>query len=285
MFPEDNYWHADVSGLPVHPRSDDYIASIGWDRYVHADFGSGLWEGSTIGIPWTEVDGDQPTVPISFYYEDESDPGPYPIPPNAPIQGGPDSDGDRHVIVVETGSCTLYEVYDAWPQPNGSWESGSGAVWDLSSNAFRPAGWTSSNAAGTPLLPGLVQYDEVANDTLDHAIHVTVPATQKSYVWPATHWASYSTNPNLPPMGLWLRLRADFDTSGYSPQVQVIMEAMKKHGVIVTDNGSPWFLSGVPDERWDNDMLRQLRDIKGHDFEALDVSSLMVSPDSGQVNQ
>lgn len=284
LFPVDSYWHADVSQLPVHPRSDDWVDSIGADARLKADFGSGLWNGGPIGIPHTTVDGDQPTVPVSFLYDDESDPGPYPIPPDAPIEGGPAATGDRHVLVTETGSCTLYELYDAHPVGGGtSWTAGSGAVWDLTSNDLRPAGWTSADAAGLPILPGLVRYEEAAAGAIDHAIRVTVPRTQRAHLWPARHFASSSTDPALPPMGAWFRLKSDVDVSGYSGPVRAVLEAARVHGLIVADNGSPWYLSGEPDERWDNDALRALLDFRGADFEAVDTSSLMVDPDSGAV--
>ncbi len=281
LFPADSYWYADVSDLPVHPRSAQYVANIGTTRTVHADFGSGLWEGAPIGIPYVSVGASQPDVPMTFEYADESDPGPYPIPADAPIEGGPSSDGDRHVVVVDSGSCRLYEVFAAYPS-GGGWDAGSGAVWDLRSNALRPDGWTSADAAGLPILPALVRYDEVAAGHVDHALRLTVPRTQRAYVWPARHFASSSTDPNLPPMGTWVRLRSDVDIRGFPPQSRVILEALKLHGAIVADNGSSWYLTGAPDERWDNDDLHRLGDINGSMFEVVDASRLMVSPDSGR---
>ncbi len=282
LFPSNNYWYADVSDLPVHPRSAQYVASTGLSRTVHADFGSGLWEGAPIGIPFVSVGAGQPEVPIAFDYDGESDPGPYPIPPGVPIEGGASSDGDRHVIVVDSGDCRLYEVFAAYPSGSGGWDAGSGAVWDLRSNALRPDGWTSADAAGLPILPALVRYDEVAAGHIDHALRLTVPRTQRAYVWPARHFASSSTDPNLPPMGAWVRLRSDIDISGFPPQARVILEALKEHGAIVADNGSSWYLTGAPDDRWDNDDLHRLGDIDGSMFEFVDASSLMVAPDSGQ---
>ncbi|MCD6291496.1 MAG: cellulase family glycosylhydrolase, partial [Anaerolineae bacterium] len=211
-----------------------------------------------------------------------SDPGPYPIPPDAPIEGGRGSDGDRHVLIVDRDHCMLYELYDAWPQPDGSWHAGSGAIFDLNSNALRPAGWTSADAAGLPILPGLVRYDEVAAGEIRHAIRFTAPRTRKAYVWPARHYASDLTAGRYPPMGQRFRLRADFDISGFSPQAQVILQALKRYGMILADNGRAWFISGAPDDRWDNDVLHELHQVHGTDFEAVDASSLIVHPDSAQ---
>lgn len=286
VFPSDNIWNTRVDGLPVHLDSDFWIETIGSTTGLKADFGSGVWppgSNSPIGIPFTTVPGTQPLVPVSFLYDDESDPGPYPIPPNAPIEGGPDSNGDRHVLVVERDGCILYELFDAWPQTEGaSWTAGSGAIFDLASNDLRPAGWTSADAAGLPILPGLVRYDEVAAGAIFHALRFTVPQTRRAYVWPARHFASSLTGQQYPPMGIRVRLRSDFDLSGFSAANQVILQALKEYGMMLADNGSAWFLSGVPDERWDNDELRELLSVKGSDFEVVDVSSLMVDSDSGQ---
>lgn len=281
-FPADNIWHRNISTLPVHALSDSYVASIGLASASHADFGSGLWAGGPIGIPYITVPGSQPRVPVTFYYAPESDPGPYPIPANAPIEGGPDATGDRHVIVIEQGTCTLYEMYSSYPQPDGSWTAGSGARWLLTSNALRPAGWTSADAAGLPMYPGLVTYDEVASGVIRHAIRFTAPRTQQAYIWPARHFASSLTDPALPPMGLRVRLKASVNISTYPQPVRVILQAMKDYGMILADNGSAWYISGVPDERWDNDMLQLLGNIHGTDFEAIDESSLMIDPNSGQ---
>jgi hypothetical protein len=286
LFPDDNYWHADVSRLPVLPRSDTYIDSIGRDTTLQADFGAGVYDGSWIGIPYTAVDGDQPGVDVSFRYDEESDPGPYPIPADVPVEGGPGfvRDSDRHVLVVERDSCRLYELYKAEAQSDGTWSADSGAAFDLESNNLRPDTFTSADAAGLPILPGLVRYDEVASDEIDHAIRFTVEKTRDEYVWPARHQAG-EPGADLPPMGLWLRLKADFDTSGYPEEVQVILRAMQEHGLILADNGTSMYVSGTPDDRWDNDMLAQLREIKADEFEAVDVSSLIVDPDSGQVRK
>lgn len=286
LFPANNVWNIAVDTLPVDANSDAYIATIGPDAYVHADFGSGEWppgSGSPIGIPYVEVPGSQPLVPVTFDYDDESDPGPYPIPTDAPIEGGPNSDGDRHVLVLERDNCLLYELYNAWPQPDGSWQAGSGAKFNLRSNVLRPAGWTSADAAGLPILAGLVRYDEVQSGEIRHALRFTAPQTRQKYIWPARHYASNLTGPQYPPMGQRFRLRADFDESGFSPEVQVILRALKKYGMFLADNGSAWYISGVPDERWNNDHLHELHQVHGSDFEAVDESSLMVDPDSGQV--
>lgn len=284
IFPPNNIWHTPVDTLPLDPNSDNYIDTIGRDTTLHPDFGAGVWppdSDSPIGIPFTIVPGDQPKVAVSFTYADESDPGPYPIPPDAPIEGGPNSSGDRHVLVLDRDNCVLYELFAAYPQSDGSWQAGSGAIFNLNSHALRPDGWTSADAAGLPILPGLVRYEEVAAGEIRHAIRFTAPETQRATVWPARHFASDLTGSQYPPMGQRFRLRADFDTTGYDPHVQVIMQAMKTYGLILADNGSPWFISGAPDDRWNNDTLRQLRDITGNDLEAVDVSSLMVDPNSG----
>jgi hypothetical protein len=222
-------------------------------------------------------------VVVTFDYADESDPGPYPIPANAPIEGGPDSDGDRHIILIDRDNCLLYELFYAFPQADGSWHAGSGAIFDLNVNTLRPAGWTSADAAGLPILPGLIRYEEVAEGEIRHAVRFTAPRTRKEYVWPARHHASNLTGARYPPMGQRFRLRANYDVSGFAPEVQVILRALKQYGMVLADNGAPWFISGVPDERWDNDVLHELRQVHGSDFEAVDVSSLMVDPDSGQV--
>ena len=279
-FPPDSFWHADVSGLPVHPQSATWVSSIGAGANLKADFGSGTWNGGPIGIPFTTVPGDQPRVPVSFDYAEESDPGPYPIPPDAPIEGGPSSSGDRHVLVVDRDACRLWELYSAYPQGGGtSWTAGSGATWDLRSNAMRPLGWTSADAAGLPILPGLVRRDEVAAGTIDHAIRFTAPRTANAYVWPASHKAA-TGGASDPPMGAWFRLRAGFDISGFSPANQVILRAIKKHGMVLADNGSPWFLSGAPDPGWNDSDLGLLRSVPGSAFEAVDVSSLPVAAGS-----
>jgi hypothetical protein len=283
IFPANNIWNTRIDTLPVDPNSDTYITTIGANKGFHMDFGSGLWEGAPIGIPFVTVPGTQPPVDVTFTWADESDPGPYPIPPDAPIEGGPGSDGDRHVIVLDRDNCILYELYNAWPQPDDSWEADAGAVYDLNSNALRPDGWTSADAAGLPILPGLVRYAEVASGEITHALRFTVPQTRRAYVWPARHYASSLTGTQYPPMGQRFRLKAGYNISGFSADARVIARAMQEYGIILADNGSAWYVSGAPDEGWDNDVLHELDVLTGADFEAVDVSGLMVDPDSGEV--
>jgi hypothetical protein len=278
LFPANNIWNVPVDRLPVAANSSAYVNCTGADAELHPDFGSGMWDGGPIGIPYTTVPGSQPKVPIYFVeYGDESDPGPYPIPPDAPVEWG----SDDHVLVVDAGSCMLYELYHAKPRADGSWNAGSGAVFDLRSNALRPAGWTSADEGGLPILPGLVRYDEVASGEIHHALRFTVPQSYQGYVWPARHLGS-TEDASCPSMGQRFRLRADVDISGFSPEVQVILRALKKYGMIAADDGGAWYISGAPDERWNNDNLHELHQVHGSDFEAVDVSSLMVHPDSGQ---
>jgi hypothetical protein len=276
VFPADNPWNTDISDYPVHPNSDNYVASIGVGTNMHPDFGT-VWDGAPIGIPFVEVSEDQPGVDVEFDYADESDPGPYPIPPDAPIEGGPDADGDRHVIALETDNCMLYELFYAYPVNGGeSWTAGSGAIFDLSSNDLRPDGWTSADAAGLPIYPGLVRYDEVVEEgVIDHALRFTVSQSQRGYIHPATHFASSDTNPDLAPMGLRMRMKADYDCSGYSQEVQVICTALKTYGMFVADNGSDWYLSGAPNPNWDDDALGDLKTIPGSAFEAVMTGEIM----------
>ncbi len=286
VFPIDNIWNTPVTDLPLASNSSAFINTIGPSRGLHPDFGAGTWNGGPIGIPFNVVDASAPNVNVSFDYADESDPGPYPIPLDALIEGGSQSTGDRHVLVLDRASCLLYELFSAYPQPDGSWQAGSGAVFDLNSNELRPSGWTSADAAGLPILPGLVRYDEVAAGEIRHALRFTAPQTRSDYVWPARHQASSLTGAGIPPMGQRFRLKADFDMSSFSEPVRVILQAMKTYGLILADNGSAWYLSGVPDPRWDDDMLvSELARVKGSDFEAVDASGLMVDPDSGLANQ
>jgi hypothetical protein len=283
VLPADSIWNTPIDTMPVDPKSSLYVATIGATVGVHPDFGAGYWDGGPIGIPYNVVPGSQPKVPIGFDYADESDPGPYPIPPDPAIEGGNQSTGDRHILVMDRDHCTLYETWSTYPQTDGSWTAGSGAIFDLRSNALRPPSWTSSDAAGLPVLPGLIRYDEVAAGEINHAIRFTAPQTRKLFIWPARHYASNLTADRYPPMGQRFRLKAGFNISGFSGEVQVILKALKKYGMILADNGSAWFISGAPDQRWDNDVLvSQLRLVKGSDFEAIDESSLMLDPDSGQ---
>ena len=282
-FPANNVWNARVDTLPVHPKSAAYVNTIGATSTAHADFGGGLYAGAPIGIPFITVPGTQPKVGITFQYSGESDPGPYPIPANAPIEGGSGSTGDRHVLVIDQTNCILYEVFAAYPQPNGSWTAGSGAIFDLKANNLRPSTWTSADAAGLPIFPGLARYDEFAAGAIKHALRFTAPQTQKAFVWPARHYASAITDTNYPPMGARFRLKASFNISTFSPQTQVVLQALKTYGMILADNGSSWYVSGAPDDRWDNNQLHELHQLHGSDFEAVDESSLMVDPNSAAV--
>ena len=284
LFPTDSFWHGDVSGLATHPRSDAWVNNAGRTRRVHADFGSGLWNGGPIGIPFVVVPRGQARVPVSFRYASESDPGPYPIPATAPIEGGSASTGDRHVLVVESETCELFETFNSRPIGGGtSWTADSGARFDLGSNALRPATWTSADAAGLAILPGLVRYDEVATGRIDHALRLTMPATSKSYLWPARHQAGSTTDANVVPMGAWLRLKPSVDPSRFSGAARVVVETLARNGGIVADNGSAWYVSGAPDPRWDNDNLHTLDVLTGNDFEFVDSAPLMVDANSAQV--
>ncbi len=283
VFPSDNVWNAAVSALPVHAMSGAWVASIGAATPLHPDFGT-VYNGAPNGIPYAVVPAVQPTVPTTFQYADESDPGPYPIPPDAPIEGGAKAKGDRHVLLVQADTCELFELFSARPKRHGArWSAGSGATWNLGSNALRPATFTSADAAGLPILPGLVRYDEAASGTIAHALRFTVPQSQRSFLWPARHQAGSTTDPAFPPMGARFRLKASVDISSYSPTNQVILTALKTYGMFVADNGGAWFLSGTPDPRWSDDDLHALTQLTGNDFEAVDESGLMVDPDSGQV--
>lgn len=274
--PANSIWNTPVDTLPVDSNSSQYIQSIGASTGLHPDFGAGTWDGYPIGIPYNIVNG-QDKVSVDFYYPEESDPGPYPIPSNPLIEGG----GDHHILIVDQQNCVLYEIYDAWY--DGIWHGGSGAIFNLYSNDLRPAGWTSADAAGLPILPGLVRYEEVAAGEINHAIRFTAAETRREYTWPARHYASSITDLGVPPMGQRFRLKASFDIQGFDPQVQIILRAMKKYGLILADNGSDWYISGEPNEAWNNDVLvGQLRQVPGSAFEAVDVSGVMVHPDSGE---
>jgi hypothetical protein len=275
LFPANNHWNLRVDKLPVLPNSDAMVRGIGADDTLHPDFGSGLYEGRPIGIPYTTVAKSQKRVKVSFEYADESDKGPYPIPPKAPIEGGASSDGDRHVIVVDRDKCKLYELYAAYPQNGGaSWRAGSGAIFDLRSNRVRKAGYTSGDAAGLPILPGLARQEDVKRGKIDHALRFTVSRSRRAYIYPARHFASSNTDPNLPAMGQRLRLKASFDTSGYPRQARIVLNALKRYGMIVADNGSDWFISGSPSKGWDNDELNALKRVEGSNFEVVDTSQL-----------
>jgi len=283
LFPSNNIWNTPIDTAPVDPHSDDYIESIGSDTGLHPDFGAGLYDDAPIGIPYTVANATTPRADVTFDYDDESDSGPYPIPAEAPIEGGPQSDGDRHILIVEQDECKLYELYAAYENGDGTWHAGSGAIWDLRNNALRPADWTSADAAGLPILPGLVRYDEIAAGEINHALRFTAEDTQAAYIWPARHQASDDDNPNLPPLGQRFRLKASFDLTPYAPDVQIILRAMQRYGLILADNGSNWFISGAPDDRWNNDQLVEaFSQINGSNFEAVDVTSLISDPDSAQ---
>jgi hypothetical protein len=275
LFPATSHWNQRVDRLPVAMNSDALVRSIGIDERLHADFGSGTYEGRPIGIPFTTVSRRQRRVPVSFDYADESDRGRYPLPPDAPIEGGRRSDGDRHVIVVDRDRCRLYELYAAYPLEGGKrWRAGSGAIWSLRSNRLRPAGWTSADAAGLPILPGLARREDLRRGGIDHALRFTAPRTRRAYVYPARHYASDSSDPDLPAMGQRLRLKASFDVSSFPPQARAVLKALKRYGMILADNGAPWYVSGAPSPRWDNDDLHELRSVPGSAFEVVDTASL-----------
>jgi hypothetical protein len=270
IFPANNPLNQEIAHTPVNPNSAQYIASIGANIHLHADFGTP----PNYGIPYVVVGPHQPRVPIHFTeYGEESNPGPYPIPPNAPVEGAGE-EGDRHVLVLQEGSCKLYELYAAQRTATG-WDAGSGAAFNLRSDRLRPEGWTSADAAGLPIFPLLVRYPEVRSGQIDHALRVTVPATQRGYIHPATHYASSSSDPALPPMGLRLRLKASFDLAGYHGQALVVLRALKRYGLIVADNGSPWYITGAPNQDWNNEDLDQLKRVPGSEFEAVSTGPIL----------
>jgi hypothetical protein len=274
VFPLDNIWNQDISTAPVDPNSDNLIASIGLNKPLHPDFGT-TFNGAPMGIPYILVPGSQPRVPIQAEYADESDPGPYPIPANAPIEGGPQSEGDRHVLVIDKDNWILYEMWNGHKNGNG-WRCGSAAIFDLKTNKERQAGWGSADAAGLPIFPGLVRYDEcVEQKAITHALRFTVVHSRKAYVPPARHFASKSNDPNLPPMGMRVRLKAGFDISGFPESTRVILNALKKYGMIVADNGGDWFLSGSPDSRWKDDDLNTLKQVHGGGFEVVRMGEIV----------
>ncbi len=269
VFPASNVWNQRVDSLPVAKDSAVLINSIGLDAPAHADFGSG-----GIGIPYVVVSGAKtPKSRPRFDYSDESDAGPYPIPANVPIEGGRQSDGDRHALIVDRDTCTLYELFSL-RRDGGGWTAGSGAIWNLRSNRLRPAGWTSADAAGLPILPGLARYGEVAAGAIDHALRFTAPQTRRAFIYPARHFASDSSDPSLPPMGLRVRLKASVDIRRFPPQARIVLEALKQYGMILADNGSPWYITGAPDPRWSDDQLHSISRLTGADFEVVDTSKL-----------
>jgi hypothetical protein len=275
VFPQNNHWNLRVDRLPVQPNSDAIVRSIGVDETMHADFGSGLYNGGPIGIPLTIAGKGRRRVPVSFDYASESDRGPYPLPPNARVEGGRDADGDRHVIVVDRSRCRLYELFAAYPHDGGArWTAGSGATWNLRSNHLRPRSWTSADAAGLPILPGLARYDEVKRGRIDHALRFTASRTRRAFVYPARHFASDLTDPSLPAMGQRLRLKRGYDISRFPRQTRIVLRALKRYGMILADNGAPWFVSGAPHPGWDNDDLHSLHRVPGSAFEVVDTSRL-----------
>jgi hypothetical protein len=269
VFPADNPWNQRVDKLPVARNSSAIIDSIGAGTGLHADFGSGLWDGAPIGIPITVVRSGVPRSRVSFEYADESDRGPYPIPPGVRIEGG----GDRHALIVDSSTCRLYELY-ALQRTGSGWRAGSGAIWSLRSDRLRPAGWTSADAAGLPILPGLVRWREVAQGHIDHALRFTVSRSRRAYVYPARHAASDLTDPDLPPMGVRVRLRADYPIAEFPPQARTVLTALKTYGMIVADNGTSWYISGEPSAHWSNDDLHTLGRVPGSAFEVVDTGSL-----------
>jgi hypothetical protein len=275
VLPASNAFNRPVDELPVASNSDTLIRSIGLDATAHPGFGSREWAGGPIGIPYMVVGSDQKRVPVSFAYSEGSDHEAYPIPANVPIEGGPDATGDRHVVVIDRDRCRLYELYDAHPVDGGArWRAGSGAIFDLRSNRLRRAGWTSADAAGLPILPGLARYHEVQRGAIRHALRFTAPRTREAYVYPARHEASSDSNPDLPPMGLRVRLKRGADLSGLGPQAQIVARALQRYGALLADNGAPWHFGGAPDRRWNDDDLHTLELLKGSDFEVVDTSSL-----------
>jgi hypothetical protein len=272
VFPANSPWHEKISKLAVSPRSSAYVASIGANVNLHPDFGSNL----TYGIPYAVVPATQPKVAIHFTaYGAQSDKGPYPVPALAPVEGGSGASGDRHVLVLQAGACKLYELYSAHPNADGSWSAGSGAVFDLRSNKLRPNGWTSADAAGLSIFAGLIRYDEIQRGHIDHAIRFTAPQTQAGFIHPATHFASSSTDPSLPPMGLRLRLKASFDISRFPRVAKIILRAMKTYGLILADNGSPWYFQGATDPRWNDNQLDTLKSVPGSAFEAVQTGPIL----------
>jgi hypothetical protein len=274
VFPATSHWNQRVDRLPVASNSAAIVRAIGAGDHMHADFGSGLWEGGPIGIPVTVVRKTQPKSRVSFEYSSESDRGPYPIPRDVAIEGGRASDGDRHALIVDRDACRLYELFALHPTAGGGWRAGSGAIWDLRSNKLRPAGWTSADAAGLAILPGLARYEEVARGRIDHALRFTVERTRRAYVYPARHFASDLTDASLPPMGLRFRLKRGYPLAGFPPQARVVLRALKEYGLIVADNGSNWYVSGALHPKWSNEQLHTLHRVPGSAFEVVDTSRL-----------
>jgi hypothetical protein len=269
VFPRSNPWNQRVDRLRVAKNSTAIIASIGANTGLHADFGSGLWEGSPIGIPFDVVTKATPRSRVAFEYSDESDHVGYPIPKRVHIEGG----SDHHALLLDKSACRLYEL-DGLEKQGGRWHAWAGATWNLRSNRVRPAGWTSADAAGLPIFPGLARYDEARRGVIDHALRFTVQRTRRAYVYPARHYASSLTDPNLPPMGLRVRLKASFDVRPFPRQARIVLVALKRYGMLVADNGADWYITGAPSPGWSNDQLHTLGKVKGADFEVVDTSSV-----------
>ncbi len=285
VFPADNVWNTRVDHLPRDPNADKLITTIGANLPLHMDFASGMWEGAPVGIPFMVIPGNQKRVPVKFEYANDSDLSNYPIPPNAPIERNGDPKSDRHILLIDRDNCVLWELYGVTKQGGASWTAGSGAIFDLKCNCMRPDGWTSADAAGLSVFAGLARYDEVAAGEIRHALRFTAPKTRKAWIWPARHAASSLTDGQYPPMGQRFRLKAAVDISGYSREAQVFLRALKKYGMILADNGSPWFVSGAPDERWNNSVMAELKKIKGSDFEGVNWVDSFVSHHSARAQQ
>jgi hypothetical protein len=269
VFPASNPWNKRVDKLPVAQNSAAVISSIGIDTGLHADFGSGLWQGSPIGIPFDVVSRSTKRSRPTFEYDDESDQVGYPIPKGVHIEGG----SDHHALLLDKSACRLYEL-GGLERRGGRWHAWAGATWNLRSNRVRPAGWTSADAAGLPIFPGLARYDEVRRGVIDHALRFTVERTRRAYLYPARHFASDLTSPNLPPMGLRVRLKASFDVRPFPRQARIVLVALKRYGMIVADNGSDWYITGAPNRGWSNDQLHTLGHVSGSYFDVVDSSSL-----------
>ena len=280
VFPADNYWHADIRDLPVHPRSDQWLAPMHTEVNLHPDFGPSFGDGPNYGIPVTVVGHAHPKVKVRFTYADESDRVRYPLGSDTRIEGGRKSTGDRHALIVDKGVCKLYETYATRHTSHG-WRAGSGAVWSLKSNALRPDGWTSADAAGLPILPGLLRWNEVKARHVDHAIRFTTDVTSRWHLWPARHDAGSQDSHRYPPMGARFRLRSSYDASNLGAKARAVVRAMKTYGLVLADNGSPWYFTGEQDKHWPNAFIDDLKTIPASAFEAVDTSSLMVDPDSG----
>lgn len=276
IFPADNPWNTVIADYPPHPYSDAIISTIGADTPLHPDFGT-VWNGAPNGIPYVVVAPDQETVTVRFQYAHESDPGPYPIPQNPPIEGGPSSNGDRHILMIDPASKTLYELFRAYREPDG-WRARSGAIFDLTSNALRPTCWTSADAAGLPIFPGLARYDEVVQGEIRHALRLTVRKSRRAFIPPATHFASRHNDASLPPMGLRLRLKRSVNVSDFPPQARVILTALKRYGMILADNGGDWYISGAPNPKWNDSDLRSIKQLRGSDLEVVYTGDPVIGP-------